>query len=302
MQEINDWLKKKADKYTCGEIQNEILKIMGHQILRAVIENVQKARYFTIMVDECVDSSNKEQLVICFRYVDDELEVHEDFVGFYHIPNVTADIIVAAIKDTLLRFNLNIARCRGQCYDGASNMSGSRNGVKTQILQLEGKALYTHCYGHVLSLAVSDTIKGIASLRSCMDTTHELIQCSSKRANLFKEIKVNMCDETSGFRILCPTRWTVCNETFRSILENYLALLELWDTIFYERVDSELRARVNGVCSQMNTFDYFFGVHLIHIILRHTDNLSKTLQHTKLSAAEGQDLAKSTVTTLQVGS
>ncbi len=46
--------------------------------------------------------------------------------------------------------------------------------------------------------------------------------------------------------------------------------------------------------------DYYFGVRLIHTILWHTDNLSKTLQLTKLSAAEGQDLAKKTVTTLQV--
>lgn len=95
-----------------------------------------------------------------------------------------------------------MSRCRGQCYDGASNMSGVRNGVKTQLLRQEKRALYTHCYGHVLSLSVADTIKNIALLRSCMDTTHEiskLLQYSPKRANLFKEIKVNMCDETSSF-------------------------------------------------------------------------------------------------------
>lgn len=249
------------------------------------------------MVDECVDSSNKEQLVLCFRYVDSELDVHEDFVGFYQIPNIAANTIVSVINDTLMRFDLNMSRCRGQCYDGASNMSGVRNGVKTQLLRQEKRALYTHCYGHVLSLSVADTIKNIALLRSCMDTTHEiskLLQYSPKRANLFKEIKVNMCDETSGFRILCPTRWTVRNETFRCIIDNYTPLLELWETILGERVDSEVRARVNGVCSQMNTFSYYFGVRLTHNILRHTE------QHTKLSAAEGQDLSSKTVATLQV--
>ena len=89
-------MKKRADKYTSGEIQNEILKIMACQILEAVIKNVKEAGYYSIMVDECVDSSNKEQLVICFRYVSDALEVNEDFVGFYQIPNISADTIVAA--------------------------------------------------------------------------------------------------------------------------------------------------------------------------------------------------------------
>ena len=41
--------------------------------------------------------------------------------------------------------------------------------------------------------------------------------------------------------------------------------------------------------------------HSFIIILGHTDNLSKTLQLTKLSAEEGQYLAKKTVTTLQEG-
>jgi len=276
---------------------------MACQILEAVIKNVKEAGYYSIMVDECVDSSNKEQLVICFRYVSDALEVNEDFVGFYQIPNISADTIVAAIKDTLLRFDLSISRCRGQCYDGAANMSGNRNGVKSQLISEEKKALYVHCYGHILSLCVSDTMKAITSLHSCMDTTHEiskLIQYSPKRANHLKNIQVNMCDHTSGFRILCPTRWTVRNETFCSIIENYTALIELWHEILDEKIDSDVRARVCGVSSQMITFDYYFGVRLSHMILRHTDNLSKTLQSTKLSAAEGQELAKKTVTTLQV--
>ena len=50
---------------------------------------------------------------------------------------------------------------------------------------------------------------------------------------------------------------------------------------------------------QMKTFNFFFGAYLLHTVLRHADNLSKTLQHTKLSAAEGQHLAKMTVATLK---
>ena len=37
------------------------------------------------------------------------------------------------------------------------------------------------------------------------------------------------------------------------------------------------------------------------MVFLHTDNLSKTLQHTKMSAAEGQTFAGMTVSTLQVG-
>ena len=51
---------------------------------------------------------------------------------------------------------------------------------------------------------------------------------------------------------------------------------------------------------QFKTFQYLFGVALGQLILRHCNNLSKTLQSPKLSAAEGQRIALMTVATLHV--
>ena len=51
---------------------------------------------------------------------------------------------------------------------------------------------------------------------------------------------------------------------------------------------------------QMEKFEYFFGVSLASLIFGHSDNLSKTLQHTYISAVEGQSVAKMSVKTLEV--
>ena len=51
--------------------------------------------------------------------------------------------------------------------------------------------------------------------------------------------------------------------------------------------------------SQMATFDYLYGVMLGELILNHSDNLSRTLQKHDISAAQGQEVAKLTVQTLQ---
>ena len=98
---------------------------------------------------------------LCFCWVNDYLEVHEDFIGLYHILNASADTIVAVIKDTLIRMNLNLNRCRGQCYDGAGAMAGAHKGVATQISSEEPRALFTHCYGHALNLAACDAVKSV---------------------------------------------------------------------------------------------------------------------------------------------
>ena len=62
------------------------------------------------MYDECTDSSNREQLVIYLHWVDNCLEVHEDLIGLYSIPDITAGIILGVIKDTISRTNLDVTR------------------------------------------------------------------------------------------------------------------------------------------------------------------------------------------------
>ena len=49
----------------------------------------------------------------------------------------------------------------------------------------------------------------------------------------------------------------------------------------------------------MNTFDFFFGLNLGQRLFSHTDNLSRTLQHTKMSALSGKQVACFTKDVLQ---
>ena len=92
--------------------------------------------------------------MICIRWISNGgLEVHEDVIGLYVIDDISAAIIVQAIRDALVRMNLRLSKCRGQCYNGASNMSGPKSGVAKKLRDEEPRALYLHCHGHALNLA-----------------------------------------------------------------------------------------------------------------------------------------------------
>ena len=299
---IHEWLKRKNETYTTKDIQNEILKLMAHACLREIATELQSAEYYTIMADETTDASNKEQMVTVFRCVDDELQVHEEFVGLYQLDTTDAKTIVTALRDIMVALNLDIHRLRGQCYDGASTMSGAKSGVAKQILEEEPRAFYTHCYGHALNLAASDTIKGVSVLKNAMDTTHELcklIKFSPKRDAAFHKLKAELQPGTPGVRVLCPTRWTVRADALRSVLDNYAVLQELWQLSYDESKDTEIRARIQGVAAQMDTFKYYYAATLAEMVLRHTDNLSKTLQREGISAAQGQQVAELVKKTLE---
>ena len=143
---LAEWMDKKSNKFLSPKIQNEILQIMALQILRDIAKNIQSAEIDSILVDEIADTSNKEQMVLCMRWVDENLIPHEEFIGLHARPDTSADEIVAIIKDILLRMNLRIENARGQYYDGASSMSGKRSGVVTQIKSLNRKCLYTQLW------------------------------------------------------------------------------------------------------------------------------------------------------------
>ena len=157
--------------------------------------DIKNTKYFTIMADESADISNEEQLVICFRWVDDDFEIHEDFVGLHPLPNTKTDSIVKVILDVIHRIDLKIKNARGQCYDGAATMSGTKRGVATQIKSLNMKVLYTHCYGHVLNFAVNDCIRKVEVLKDAWVMIKEV--CNLVKKSPSRETKLNEIRETT---------------------------------------------------------------------------------------------------------
>ena len=95
-------------KNTRHDIQNELLYIMNSTIFIVKVLTIHDLKFFSIMAHEVTDFSNIEQLSFCIRYVDDNLDVSEDFMGLWKLDSIKSETIVNAIKDTLLRCHLNL--------------------------------------------------------------------------------------------------------------------------------------------------------------------------------------------------
>ena len=165
--EMRQWLENNSRKYASHDIQNEMVELMGQRILHQVIDGARKSDFYSIMVDKTRDLSNREQLVICLRWTDEFLMPHEDFVGLYQIDRADASTVV---KDVLILPQMPLDKCRGQCSDGCSTMSGHKNGVAAIIKKDEHRALFTHCYGHALNLAASDAVMQCGHMKDSLDT------------------------------------------------------------------------------------------------------------------------------------
>ena len=176
------------------------------------------------MAGECADVTNEEQLVICFRWVDENLQVHEDFVGLHPLSDTKADTIVKVILDTIRRMGLKIENARGQCYDEASTMAGVKKGVPAKIKLLNDAALYTQCYSHARNLAVNDCIRNTKDLNDVWVMLKEicnLVKKSPSREYKIREIRKKTKNQNKGIRVFCPTRWTIHGETCASVFRNF---------------------------------------------------------------------------------
>ena len=171
-----------------------MVELMGQTILHQVIDGTRKSDFYSIMVDETRDISNREQLVICLRWTDECLMPHEDFVGLYQIDRADASTIAAVVKDVLVCLQMPLDKCRGQFYDGCSTMNGHKNGVAAIIKKDEPRALFMHCYGHALNLAASDAVMQCGHMKDSLDTVYEikkLVKFSPKREAQLRNIKAD---------------------------------------------------------------------------------------------------------------
>ena len=67
-----------------------------------------------------------------------------------------------------------------------------QDGLAAQIVREENRALYIHCFGHALNLAVADTVKQSKVCHDALDTALEmkkLVMFSPKRNAVFDRIK-----------------------------------------------------------------------------------------------------------------
>ena len=61
--QCQEWLKRKSKRYMCHDIQYELLKLMANNSLCQIASKLQATEFITLMMDECTDIANKEQVL-----------------------------------------------------------------------------------------------------------------------------------------------------------------------------------------------------------------------------------------------
>ena len=249
--------------YTSKTIQNEIIECIGEHIREGITSEVKKAKFYSLLCDEVTDVSVKEQMSVVLRFVDGDCDIREEFVDFIYTDKITGEVMASKLRAALDRYGIDLMDCRGQGYDGASNMS-SAGGVQGLLSADNSKAVYMHCNSHILNLCVVQacSLTFIRNMNSTVTETAYFFNNSAKR-QVFLEKVVDKGTGTVRVKDLCRTRWAYRHEAYENFYKLYKYLVAVMELIVtrdseYGNMDwdSNTVIAANGFLRVYTTFSF----------------------------------------------
>ncbi|XP_031781025.2 zinc finger MYM-type protein 1-like [Nasonia vitripennis] len=240
--ELKSWLQRTGHKWVHHSIIDEIIVLYSENLLNIIVNEIKCNKYYSIMIDETSDVSRLGQVSICLRTVSHNFVVKEHFMEFCNTGNTKSETLLKIVTEYLAKITLSINDLRGQCYDGASNVSGKITGLQTRIRELEPRALFVHCSAHSLNLVVQDALEDIQFVRNFIGMIKEIINCirdSPKRLHDYKILQESQSQLSvqQGNYLFSDTLWVMRIKSLKTIhtVENYKAAIEFFNNLSTDR-------------------------------------------------------------------
>ncbi|XP_060868019.1 zinc finger MYM-type protein 1-like [Metopolophium dirhodum] len=295
--------------YRSNRIQNDIIISIHTVVLQKIISNINSS-FISIMADETSDVGHHEQMSIVVRYFDDNVNRPiETFVSLKRMTSVTAESIFNTLCEFLILIKKNWKSVVAVCFDGASTMAGSINGVQMRCKEQNNEIMYVHCYAHCLNLTLIDAVceknskkvvknRLIFNFLGTIQYVHNYIESSPMRHSTLEKVAKETGITLLTLKSCSITRWACRAEAVKAIKNNYNVLLTAIDEICENTSVPEMRAKGIGILQQLQTFEFIFGMELMSPVLNIILKVSSMLQSPKIDlliAAESVNTLKNTL-------
>ena len=271
-----------------------------HLRSKDICKDVRESRWYGIIIDETSDISQDEQVSFCLSYLANGTK-KEAFVGFHATKTTDGEALYKLVKEVMNDLQLELQNIVGECFDGASNMSGVNKGLSAQMKECSPLAIYVHCYGHLLNLALQDTLTTVEPLRNTLGTIQSLynfLEASPKRHALFRDIETEEGNLVKTLKSQSVTRWSCGWEAVKAVdqqLERIVKALLVLSTDKDVKTYSESRSLLHAICD----FQFILGLCVLKIILSNTSSLSAYLQGKTVDVDTARRNANLTLETLR---
>lgn len=223
----------------------------------------------------------------------------EEFLHFTPADGLNADSLFASIKQTLSRCNIDLHCCVGQCYNGASVMSGCNNRVQELLRREVPQAVYIHCHAQRLNLVLVDCVHNVDAAAEFFETVQTLYKFFSGSVvhDLFLKKQSELpTAQRIELKRLSDTRWACQCDAICTVKKTLPAVIAtLCDTVRDKNAKRRTEAK-----SVSALIDEQFALHLVLFedVFRMTKFMSDTLRSPNFDLLTADDLAQSVITAI----
>ena len=265
--------------YLSKTICEEFIDLMGNRVFDHIVAEMMSTKYFSVSVDSTPDISHVDQLTCILRYVLPSGPV-ERFVTFLDMQGHSGQELAQSLLIFLATHSIDIADCRGQSYDNASNMSGKYNCMQAIIRQHCVLVDYVPCVAHSLNL-VGQSAASCCHLAVCyFDFLQQLYSFFAASTHRWK-VLINLLSSKSiqTVKRMSDTRWSARAYATKALVKGYDEINAAFEEIAEDiEQKSNTRQEARGLADYMNRLETGILAVLWHHILDRFHRNSQFLQ------------------------
>jgi hypothetical protein len=196
---------------------------MKKMVVGEIVQRLQPHQKSSIKADGTYDTSKQEATVLLLRYIEIDqnglLKPVEQLIDAFCGGAELYNHIISSLHNC----GISAEWLLGQGYDGAGNVRGKCQGLKTKIHELNSKAVYVWCYGHRFNPAIVATSSCCAETKNALGLLEELYVFFSghKRNSIFTEAQSQSeSDERPRLQLkrVCSTRWNNTEAAIETVI------------------------------------------------------------------------------------
>lgn len=261
-------------------IQNEVIDCISDYLNEAVKNEMIDAIFFSLQVDDTTDLTQTSQCSVIVRFVNTEGILVERFLGFHDVSaDRTSESLYNMIDKILDPFDYK-TKLVGQCYDGASVMSGHLNGLQMKFKEKAPQAVFVHCLAHRLNLVLQQSFKKISKCRiffANLGGIPSFFHHSAKRSYALT------LKSARRIPTVTETRWSSNSKLLDVIVQDWDKLKEVFEFIIHSEESDQKSIRLaTGFLGNMNDFEFTFLALVFNDIFSATNILFDILQKKSL--------------------
>ncbi|KAL4154001.1 hypothetical protein QTP88_001834 [Uroleucon formosanum] len=262
--------------YISPMIQNNFINICGKIIQDQLVNKINQAKCFSVLVDETTDVSRVEQLSLCVRYLDNNLNIEKNEINNY------------VLKENFLQF-VPVNSTTGQNLATVILVTLK---ILSVIREVHPAALYVHCSAHSLNLALAHS-SNIYHIRNCIGTiksVENFIKISVKRTELLKNKIKEFLPQTKWTKLtsMCETRWVENHDGMLGFSEIYKPIVATLEELQLF-VDIETSSKALQLYKCVTTSEFIISMITATTLFSITLPLCKILQSVKCDLSEAVD-------------